>query len=44
MTARERTGYALTGARQRIAAEQAADPVKSLVTGLLIPNGRRAPR
>ena len=31
---REKTGHALAGARQRIPAEDIADPVKSLVTGL----------
>jgi SRSO17 transposase len=31
---REKTGHALAGARQWIPAEQVADPVKSLVTGL----------
>jgi SRSO17 transposase len=31
---REKTGHALSGARQRIPAEDIADPVKSLVTGL----------
>jgi SRSO17 transposase len=32
--AREKTGHALIGARQQIPAEDIADPVKSLVTGL----------
>jgi SRSO17 transposase len=31
---REKTGHALIGARQRVPAEDIADPVKSLVTGL----------
>jgi SRSO17 transposase len=31
---REKTGHALAGARQRVPAEDIADPVKSLVTGL----------
>jgi DDE superfamily endonuclease len=50
--AREKTGHALIGARQRIPVEAIADPVKSLVTGLPTayavphpgPAGNRYPR